>query len=87
MERVSPARPAGQVPAGLRPRLACRLRPEPFGYAALGNGQVLPLRGAARELLLACNGSRTVQELAEQYGKAGLNLMGEMLQRGLLEAG
>lgn len=81
------ARKKRPISPSLKPRLACRLRPEPFGYAALGNGQVLPLRAPAREILLECNGSRTVKELADQYGRNGLNLLGEMLQLGLLEAG
>jgi hypothetical protein len=68
-----------------RLRAACRLRPEAFGYAALGNGAVLPVRPEAREIIMACDGHRTAQELADQFGSRSIRLVGELLHRGLLE--
>lgn len=81
-----PAQPARKLAPGLRPRAACRLRPEAFGYAALGGGQVLAVRPGARQVILACDGQRTLGELAGQFGPGSVTLIGALLERGLLAA-
>lgn len=74
------------VAVDLRPRAAGRLRPEPFGFALLGRGQVIPVRAEAEQVITACDGTRTFGELADLFGQAGLDLLGELWSLGLLEA-
>jgi len=80
-----PPQTVRELPASVRPRAVVRLRQESFGYALLGQGQVLPVRAEARALVEACNGSATFAELAERFGQSGLNLLGELWESGMLE--
>lgn len=75
-----------KIPAELRPVQNCRIRQEGQGFAALGNGYAVLITSGASDLLQACNGTQTVQSLTAQYGSAGLNLIGDFLQKGLLKA-
>jgi radical SAM protein with 4Fe4S-binding SPASM domain len=68
-----------------RPRAEVRLRPESFGYALIGRGRVLPVVEEARPIVEACTGEATFAELAERFGPAGLNLLGELWSEGMLE--
>lgn len=78
--------PEIELPAAACPAPAFRLRPEPFGYAALGRGQAVPLSPLALPVLQACDGTATFAELAERFGEGGLQLLGELWQEGLLDA-
>lgn len=73
-----------ELPGGARPVLRARLRREAFGYALLGQGQVLLIRPEARALIDACDGTHTFSELALRYGEGGLSLLGELWEAGLL---
>jgi radical SAM protein with 4Fe4S-binding SPASM domain len=75
-----------ELPAYMRPHAAVRLRPESFGYALLGQGQVVPVRAEARAVVEACDGSTTFAELATRFGQSGLDLLGELWELGMLEA-
>ena len=79
------SKPQRRLPASGRPVAAFRLRRESFGYAVLGRGQVVPVSAAAQPLLDACDGQATFVELGEQYGPAGLILLGELVARGLVQ--
>ncbi len=72
------------LPVGGRPVLRGALRPEPFGYVVLGQGQLLPVRPEAEPLLTACNGTLTFAALAERFGQPGLELLGDLWEVGLL---
>jgi hypothetical protein len=61
------------------------LRPEAFGYAVLGSGNVLPVRAEARPLIDACDGQRTFAELVEEFGEGGLHLWGTLWEMGMLK--
>lgn len=74
------------LPASIRPVLQGVLRPEPFGYVVLGQGQLLPVRPEAQPLLAACDGALTFATLAERFGQPGLELLGELWELGLLAA-
>ena len=74
-----------ELPADARPRAAARLRPESFGYALLGRGQVVPVRAEARPVVEACDGSATFADLAARFGQSGLDLLGELYELGMLE--
>jgi radical SAM protein with 4Fe4S-binding SPASM domain len=74
------------VPAGVRPCANVHLRPEPFGYAVFAHGQVLPVRSEARAVIEACDGSATFSQLADRFGQSGLDLLGELWGRGMLDS-
>lgn len=74
-----------ELPGQGHPRAVLRLRPEPFGYALLGCGHVLPVAAAARPVVEACTGRVTFSELAERFGPAGLDLLGELWAEGMLD--
>jgi radical SAM protein with 4Fe4S-binding SPASM domain len=85
LARYSPPQTVHELPADVRFRAAVRLRPEPFGYALLGRGQVLPVRPEACAVVEACDGSATIAELAACFGQSGLDLLGELWELGMLE--
>jgi radical SAM protein with 4Fe4S-binding SPASM domain len=80
-----PSQSVRELPADMRPHAAVRLRPEHFGYALLGQGQVVPVRAEARSVVEACDGSTTFAELAARFGQSGLDLLGELWELGMLE--
>jgi radical SAM protein with 4Fe4S-binding SPASM domain len=85
LTHFSPAPPARELPAQARPRPAFRVRLESFGYALLGQGQVVPVRAEAKAVIEACDGQTTFTQLAERFGQNGLDLLGELWALGLLE--
>jgi radical SAM protein with 4Fe4S-binding SPASM domain len=68
-----------------RPRSACDIRPQPFGYLMLRGNAVVPLSRADRPLLDACDGETPLWSLAEQYGQRGLQLIHEWSRHGLVD--
>jgi radical SAM protein with 4Fe4S-binding SPASM domain len=74
-----------QLPGHIRPVSAFRIRTESFGFVLFGAGGTLPVRTEARPLLDACDGSKTITELYEEFGQAGLNLLGDMFEKGMLK--
>jgi radical SAM protein with 4Fe4S-binding SPASM domain len=85
LAHYAPPQTVHQLPADLRPRTCVRLRSEPFGYALLGGGQVMPVRPEARPVVEACDGSATFAELTARFGQSGLDLLGAMWEKGMLE--
>lgn len=75
-----------ELPASVRPRRNFRIREEDFGYALLGQGQAIPVAPAAWEIVNACDGAMSFAELAAQFGKPGLDLLGELWELGMLDA-
>jgi radical SAM protein with 4Fe4S-binding SPASM domain len=74
-----------ELPATGRPVLRGAVRAEPFGYVVLGYGQLMPVRAEAHPLLTACDGALTFTSLAERFGQAGLELLGDLWEIGLLQ--
>lgn len=74
-----------ELPPEGRPQANVRIRPEAFGLALLGNGQVLPVRAEARPVVEACTGELTFAELYERFGSSGLDLLGELWSLGMLD--
>lgn len=74
-----------ELPKDGRPHTAVRLRPESFGYALLGAGQVLPVLSEARPIVEACTGELSLAELHDRFGDAGLELLGELWSLGMLD--
>jgi radical SAM protein with 4Fe4S-binding SPASM domain len=72
-------------PAQGRPLANVRLRQEGFGYAVLGAGQVLPVRAEAKDLIDACDGKVTFQELHVRFGNSGLDLLVDLWDVGMIE--
>lgn len=85
LSEYAPSRSVHELPADVRPRAALRMRPESFGYVLLGQGQVLPVRAEARPLIEACDGRATFADLAARFGQGGLDLLGELWERGMLD--
>jgi len=85
LDAFTPQEQVIDLPADGRPRVAVILRREAFGYALLGRGRVLPVRAEARPLIEACSGAWTFAQLAERYGDAALDLLGEMWSLGMLD--
>lgn len=82
-------RPQSEVrslPADVRPHKNFRKREEAFGYVLLGQGHAIPVAREAVAILAACDGSMSFAELAVQFGQPGLDLLGELWERGLLQA-
>ncbi len=75
-----------ELPANVRPRRHFRMRKEDFGYALLGQGQVIPVAHEALPVLEACDGVASFAQLAERFGQPGLDLLGELWESGLLQA-
>lgn len=73
------------LPAEGRPVLQGTVRPEPFGYVILGQGQLLPVRAEAGPLLAACDGTSTFSTLTERFSQPGLELLGDLWEVGLLQ--
>lgn len=73
-----------KLPGWARPLPAFRLRPEVFGYTVMGQGRAITVTPDAGQVLQACNGNNTFANLAQQFGPAGLNLLGELWEKGLL---
>jgi hypothetical protein len=72
------------LPSHGKPVLRGRVRPESFGYVVLGHGQAVPVRSDAYELLATCDGQTTLAALGHRYGQAGIDLLGQLWEQGLL---
>lgn len=81
-----PAQEIKELPANVCPRRNFRIREEEFGYALLGQGQVIPVAYEALPVLEACDGIASFAQLAERFGQPGLDLLGELWETGLLQA-
>ncbi|MBN2005487.1 MAG: radical SAM protein [Anaerolineae bacterium] len=81
----SPMQRIKELPAAARPSANFKLREETFGYAILGQGQVVPVAREALQVLNACDGNLSFAQLAEQFGQPGLDLLGELWELGLLK--
>jgi radical SAM protein with 4Fe4S-binding SPASM domain len=85
LDTFEPALETRKLPASGRPQAALRLRKESFGYVLLGRGQVMPVRPEARPVVEACTGEWTLAQLASRFGEAGLDLLGELWDAGMLD--
>jgi hypothetical protein len=85
LDSFTPSVETRELPASGRPRFMASLRKESFGYALLGQGQVILIRPEARPVVEACTGKWTFAQLAARFGEAGLDLLGELWESGMLE--
>ncbi len=46
---------------------------------------MIPVRPEARAVIEACSGECTFAQLASRFGEAGLDLLGELWETGMLE--
>ncbi len=86
LSKYAPPPEIHELPADARPCIDVRIRPEPFGYALLGQGHVVPVSAEARTVIDACDGSASFAELATYFGQAGVDLLGELWELGMLKA-
>jgi radical SAM protein with 4Fe4S-binding SPASM domain len=80
----SPDQAMKEIPADACPIPNLRMREEVFGYALLGRGYVVPVAAEAQSLLAACDGATSFSQLAKRFGQSGLDLLGELWEKGLL---
>jgi radical SAM protein with 4Fe4S-binding SPASM domain len=86
LSEYSPPASIKHLPADVRPRAIVRMRSEEFGLAVLGMGQVVPVTVDAEPIIRACDGQKTFRQLYEQFGPNSLSLLGELWEKGMLEA-
>jgi radical SAM protein with 4Fe4S-binding SPASM domain len=84
LAEYAPPQEIKEIPADVCPIPNFRMREEPFGYILLGRGQVIPIAREAKLLLAACDGETSFAQLAERFGQSGLDLFGELWEKGLL---
>ena len=84
---------ACELPAHAHPLFVGRLRDETFGYAVLGQGQVVAVRREAYQVLETCTGEHTLLELkeslalqvSEEFAEASMSLLHDLWSVGLIE--
>ena len=81
----SPVSGTRELPADAYPHAIVRLRSESFGYAVLGQGQVMSVQPEAREVIEACDGTSTFAELAAHFDQSAIELLGDLWEMGMLE--
>ncbi len=86
LKTYNPHQDIKEIPAGVCPTPNFRMQEEPFGYVLLSPGQVIPVAKEATTLFEACDGETTFAQLAEQFGQPGLQLLGELWEKGMLKA-
>jgi len=67
------------------PRLTCSVESTPYGYALSGVGHFVTLSHRSRPILQALSGRFTVKQLQDKFGPAGLQLVGSLVQKSLVE--
>lgn len=85
LTEYTPPQEIRELPASVQPLPNFRIREEDFGYALMGNGQVIPVAREALVVLNACDGNVSFAELAAQFGQPGLDLLGELWELGMLD--
>ena len=70
---------------GACPVTRFRLRPEPFGYVLVRGSRIVPVSAAAKPILDACDGQTTLREIRARFGQAGLDFVGSLYKRGMIE--
>lgn len=68
-----------------RPKLTCSVRPTGFGFALSGKGHHVTLSRQSGPILDRLDGNTTVERLLNEFGPAGVELIGGLLQQHLLE--
>lgn len=84
----APIREAREVVIELQPDMVpvphFRLRKESFGYIVARYNWSIPVTAAAKPVLNAIDGQRTLFQIQEQFGENGLNLIGHLLKEGCI---
>jgi radical SAM protein with 4Fe4S-binding SPASM domain len=77
--------PTVELAANERPRLVCSVESTPYGYALNGSGHFVTLSHRSCSILQALDGHLTVGQLHDRFGSVGLQLIGSLLQKRLVE--
>ena len=83
-ERPHPP-PELEMHADCRPKLVCRYRPEPFGYALFDGNVIVPVTASAKAILDRLDGQLTLQQIKNDFGQEILDFIGSLYVRGLVE--
>ena len=67
-----------------RPRANYTLRQEDFGYLLVNRNQIVPVNAQARPLLDKIDGQTTLNEIQDDFGQPGLQLIAYLFHKGLV---
>jgi radical SAM protein with 4Fe4S-binding SPASM domain len=84
MVEASPG-PVVEMVAHARPKLACSVESTSYGYALNGLGHFVTLSHHSRPILQALDGQSTLEQLQKRFGTTGLQLIGSLIHKGLVE--
>ncbi len=76
--------PVVDLAADDRPRLSCSVEKTSYGYALEGIGQFVTLSSQSGPILQQLDGHLTIQQLQDQFGPVGPQLVGSLLQKRLV---
>lgn len=78
-------RPVLNLASQARTQLACSIQPTSYGYALTGQGHFVTLSHLSDPILKAIEEHSTIGQICAQFGDAGLQLVGGLVQRRLIE--
>lgn len=70
---------------GARPVGCYALRAKDFGYVLVRGNRLVAVTAAAKPVLDACDGTRTLSQLRERFGQGALDFVGSLVKKGLIE--
>jgi radical SAM protein with 4Fe4S-binding SPASM domain len=79
--------PIVELAVDQRPRLVCSVESTQYGYTLNGAGHFVTLSHHSRSILQALDGHLSVGQLYDRFGSTGLQLVGSLLQKRLVELG
>lgn|GEM_PF-366494 len=68
-----------------RPLFLGTMRREPFGYVLVRGNRIAPITSASAAVVAACDGVTTLQKIQDRFGEAGLELVGALYCRGIID--
>jgi AdoMet-dependent heme synthase len=79
--------PVSVVELGMhdRPRLACQVTTTDFGFALSGAGHYITLSQQSQPILERLDGTITIETILDEFGQAGLELIGGLVQQHLAD--
>jgi len=70
---------------GAKPIAHFRVKTEQFGYLLVNRSAAIPISSQAKPILDALDGTLSLQEIKDRFGQEGLNFVGMLYTKGLVE--
>jgi radical SAM protein with 4Fe4S-binding SPASM domain len=85
--KTAPSKPVEHITLyeGLRPLATHHLRQEEFGYALMRGNRVVPISKDDYAVVQACDGTRTLRQIQNDFGSNGVRLIAQLCKRGVVE--